>query len=457
VSGNFRFKVGVIDFSYEAAVVKSARFDLALRRSVESMAERMAQLEEILAQARFRRPAAELETPLGDYRAPIPAEEPYVDELAQDLSAIHEQSGHPPKDLDDFRAELKKPVETMVERGAPDNARQEPSMPAAQGSREDQASTRVTPDKEPATLGSEESGIHLRVGNGHENMVAAMEELLNVAEKLPYHWEKADDAPISATIARSQQTYEGICWLLGSGLSAQAAMLTYSLYEDVVVAHQLYSGKDSYDLLIENFRRHRQASAQSRAKIEQETGFSIPSGPAFLLDPTHSETGAGYRPSPIWWGAEREGSDLRTSAKELEGQAAGEALFSPRLVGGEEPLFSRLGDLIHDWFDQAAHPTAVGVPFAPSEEKATELTGNQTSLIGFTASWLFAQQIYLRFELDEKHHKVDAALYNEFNSAWLAFLDSFASVVLAPESAKRLLGQWNEYYGRQTPETRAGN
>jgi hypothetical protein len=61
-------------------------------------------------------------------------------------------------------------------------------------------------------------------------------------------------------------------------------------------------------------------------------------------------------------------------------------------------------------------------------------------IVGFSASWLFAQQIYLMFELNGKPYK-------HIDSVWYLCLQLFTRALVGPEEADQVVEQWWQTYG----------
>jgi hypothetical protein len=282
------------------------------------------------------------------------------------------------------------------------------------------------------------------------DLIEAMEKLLVFVSESTYQWENNYYALVYATMARSARTFEGICTLLRSCLPVQAAMLTRSLFEDVIVAHWLVFNENDQEWLVERFLRHREAIALHQEKTQKETKFSmgtpipVPDGlkerEAALVDEF------GKQATRDWWDPGREGQGLgkdvglRKLVTRLEKMAAEKVIFYPRFAGGEEPLLDRMDRVIHKWLSQCVHHTVAGLPFAPSGEEEAEQSSDQTLIVGFSASWLFAQQVYLMFELNHLS-------YEHIDTVWYYCLAMFTTIILGPDAADRLLQQWEDKYG----------
>jgi hypothetical protein len=61
-------------------------------------------------------------------------------------------------------------------------------------------------------------------------------------------------------------------------------------------------------------------------------------------------------------------------------------------------------------------------------------------IVGFSASWLFAQQVYLLFELNR-------VPYKHIDTVWFLCLHRFVHVLVGPEDADALIDQWWKEYG----------
>jgi hypothetical protein len=277
-----------------------------------------------------------------------------------------------------------------------------------------------------------------------------MEQMLMFTREATYDWEDSYFALIYATIARSARTFSGICQLLRSGLAVQAAMLTRALFEDVIVAHWLVLNHSDHDWLVERFLRQRDAVALHQRRLQKETGFLV--GPLMSLSEDAHEREAelieefGRQAARDWWDPGRkgkgEGKDvgLRKLVTLLEQAARERKMFHPRFAGGAEPLLDRTDRVVHKWLSQCMHHTVVGLPFAPTGAETAEVSSYPMLMVGFSASWLFAQQVYLLFELNHMDFK-------DIDTMWYACMGQFLTVVLGPEAAEGLAQQWFDLYG----------
>jgi hypothetical protein len=252
-------------------------------------------------------------------------------------------------------------------------------------------------------------------GVSRRELIEGMERLLHFTKQASFQWENNFYALIYGTVARSSRTYEGICILLRAGLAVQAAMLTRSLFEDVIVAHWMALNQSDPDWLAERFIRHREAIALHQRRLFADTKFTMGpmlSAPADLEDRAHDLVNEfGRQATRDWWDPGKEGHGrgkpvgLRKIVVLLEGIAARRERFHPRFAGGEEPLLERIDRTIHKWLSQCVHHTALGLPFAPVNDDEAEIPPDPLLMVGFSASWLFAQQIYLIHELNHVHTK----------------------------------------------------
>ena len=107
-----------------------------------------------------------------------------------------------------------------------------------------------------------------------------------------------------------------------------------------------------------------------------------------------------------WWDPCKNGDGtgqplgLRGVAQRLEDAAAGGEMFCPRFAGGQEPLLARWELVVHKWFTQFLHHTALGLHIAPSDQGQPELLSDPSDFVIFAGVWMFAQQIYLLHDLD---------------------------------------------------------
>jgi hypothetical protein len=286
-------------------------------------------------------------------------------------------------------------------------------------------------------------------GVSRRELIEGMERLLHFTKQARFQWENNFYALVYATVVRSSRTYEGIYALLRAGLAVQAAMLTRSLFEDVVVSHWMALNQEDQDWLADRFLRHREAIALHQRRLFSDTSFTM--GP-MLSAPDDLEDRAddliaefGKQATRDWWDPGKEGRGqgnpvgIRKIVVRLERVAAERNRFHPRFAGGEEPLLERIDRTIHKWLSQCVHHTALGLPFAPVNEDEAEVPPDPLLIVGFSASWLFAQQIYLIHELNH-------APCEKIDTVWYVCLAQFVKVTLGEEDAERLLEQWEDHY-----------
>ena len=283
-----------------------------------------------------------------------------------------------------------------------------------------------------------------------ETVIETIEMLLLFTEDAEYHWENNYGALIYATISRSARTFRGICLLLHAALPVQAAILTRTLYEDVIISHWLLFNHKDPDWLVERFLRHREAIALHQRKLQQQTGWAmgppIPAAEDLEARAEQLRQEFGKEAQWDWWDPGRQGKGqgkrvgLRKIAGRLEEAAEEHKMFHPRLAGGEEPLIRRVDLVVNKWLSQCVHHTTLGLPFTPVDDSNVELSGAIPELVAFNASWLFAQQVYLLFDINQEG-------YERIDKAWFSCMAMFAIVFTGEDSAERLLDKLEETYG----------
>lgn len=293
--------------------------------------------------------------------------------------------------------------------------------------------------------------LHQELADGvtRRDMIEAMEGLLLFTRGATFKWENEYYALVYATVARSARTFKGICMLLRAQLPAQAAMLTRTLFEDVIVAHWLVLNEEDADWLVERFLRHREAIALHQRHRQKETNWAMEppiSAPDDLEDRADAlREEFGKEAQKDWWDPGRKGKGegkpvgLRKVVRRLEQAAEEHERFHPRFAGGEEPLLARMDLVINKWLSQCIHHTAIGLPFAPTREEAVE-AADPIFMVGFSASWLFAQQVYLMFEINHMPYK-------DIDTVWYHCMATFGKVHLSEEEVEGLLASWAEHYG----------
>jgi hypothetical protein len=282
------------------------------------------------------------------------------------------------------------------------------------------------------------------------DVIDNIETLLGFTEDASFQWKDNHIALIYATVSRSARTYQGVCMLLRAALPVQAAMLTRTLFEDVIVAHWILFNYKDPDWLVERFLRHREAIALHQRKLQKETGWKI--GP-LIPTPDDLEDRAeqlrkefGKEAQWNWWDPGRDGKGqgkqvgLRKIVSLLEQSAEAHEMFHPRFAGGEEPLLRKMDLVINKWLSQCIHHTTVGLPFTLVDDENAELSGAAPEIVAFSASWLFAQQVYLLFDIDQMDYKA-------IDIAWFHCLAVFVTIYSGPEEAERLLASLEETHG----------
>lgn len=103
---------------------------------------------------------------------------------------------------------------------------------------------------------------------------------------------------------------------------------------------------------------------------------------------------------------------------------------SPTPLQGEAGLLERqaefLPQVLHRWYSQQLHHTAVGLPFQPHPEGPITLPDDESASFRtlFTAYWMYDQQIYLLYE----HFDEDPAPFDDVFRAGLTAFGSEAGV-----------------------------
>jgi hypothetical protein len=267
-----------------------------------------------------------------------------------------------------------------------------------------------------------------------------------------YQWRNGTEALVVGTVARSARTYRSICLLLRANLPVQAGILTRTLFEDVIVTHWLAANEDEREWFLERFLIHRAAIVQHQEHLQSELGMQVgePLGIAAKYKKlAEAEPDRfGKQASKDWWSAERDpghkndsrGLSVRQVVVRLEKMAKDRERYFPRFAGGEADLLDNIDRVVHKWLSQCVHHTAVGLPFAPSGTNQVQESGDPMPIVGFSASWLFAQQVYLLFELNR-------VPYKHIDTVWYLCLQKFVRVLIGPQEADALVEQWWEHYG----------
>lgn len=291
----------------------------------------------------------------------------------------------------------------------------------------------------------------LAEGLTREELIERMEALLTLTHEAAYDWQNNHGALIYATIARSARTFTGICMLLRSGLAVQAGMLTRSLFEDMVVTHWLVLKADERDWFVGRFLRQREAIALHQRKLQKETEMAMGppiSAPDDIEDRAEALSAEfGPEARKNWWdpGENGEGKGrnlgLRKIAQQLEKAAEEHKMFHPRFAGGDADVLNRTELVAMKWLNQCLHHTTIGLPFTPTSEDTSEVPKDSMVIVGFTASWLFAQQVYLLQELHRRDLK-------EIETLWMYCMAGFVKVMMGPEAEEQVIAEWDQLYGQ---------
>lgn len=261
------------------------------------------------------------------------------------------------------------------------------------------------PDDVDQYLAQEQNGIT------RESIIEGMEELLPFTKRAAYQWDDDYEALIYATVARSGRTFDGVCKLLRSGLAVQAAMLTRSLFEDMVVGHWLLYNHEDPEWLVEKFLRQREAIALHQQRLQKQTGFAM--GPPIETSNDITKRARelveefGGEAQRDWWNPGRKGRGnggdvkLRKLVSLLEDAAAEHQMFHPRFAGGEEPLLRRMDLVTHKWMNQCIHHTTIGLPFTPTGGGSIEVSPDPMLIVSWNSAWIYTQQIYLLLDLND--------------------------------------------------------
>lgn len=294
-------------------------------------------------------------------------------------------------------------------------------------------------------------GAELAGGLSRADLLESMRQLLSFTQAATYEWEDSEYALIYATIARSARTFESACLLLENGMAVQAAMVSRSLFEDVVVAHWVAMNvkRGSAGWLGEKFLRQRAAISDLQTELRQSTKFSAtppiarPEGIGVSSEDLKEEFGR--KVAGDWWDPGREGDGsgkavgLRKLVLELEEAARTHEMFHPRFAGGKESVLARMDQVIHKWLAQCAHHTVVGLPFAPIDRTQTDVSVDPMVSVAHTTSWLFTQQLFLLHELNG----IDQL---DLDVLWHSCLVKFVEIYLGPEEADRLISEFVEFH-----------
>jgi hypothetical protein len=290
----------------------------------------------------------------------------------------------------------------------------------------------------------------LAEGLTREELIERMEGLMSLNREAGYHWTETWGAVFYATIARSTRTFEGICLLLKRGLAAQAAMLTRSLFEDVIVAHWLILKHEDHEWLAGRFLRHREAIALHQRTLEQELGLAmappmrVPHGLSRRASALREE----FRPEATrnWWDPGEEGQGkgrelgIRKIAEELEQAAAEHKMFHPRFAGGDAAVLTKTERVVNKWMTQCLHHTAIGLPFTPISDEEIEVPDDPMPGVAFRAAWLYSQQVYLLQEFQGRDLRPVEAI-------WMYCMAGLVKAFEGRAAEEQVEAEWDELWG----------
>lgn len=286
-------------------------------------------------------------------------------------------------------------------------------------------------------------------GLSRADLVDSMEKLLLFTRGKGYDWEDDFGALVFATIARSGRTFDGVCVLLRSGLAVQAAMLCRSLFEDMVVAHWLVFNRDDKEWLVKKFLRQREAIALHQRRLRSQTNASM--GPPISMDDDAASRAEalirefGAEAQRDWWNPGREGEGRGRPVKPrkivgiLEDAAESHVMFHPRFAGGEKALLRNQDLVTQKWLSQCLHHTTIGLPFTPTETGRVEKSPDPMLWVAFSATWVFAQQVYLAHEVGRRGGK-------DFELIFWSCLIDFGRIWGPADELKKLEAQFEKIF-----------
>jgi hypothetical protein len=292
-------------------------------------------------------------------------------------------------------------------------------------------------------------------GVTREELIESMEAMLVFSKKAAYQWDDDFYALIYSTVARSGRTFDGICKLLRSGLAVQAAMLSRTLFEDMVVGHWLLFNHQDPNWLVERFLRQREAIALHKERIRDQTGGVAMGPPLEIADDAKSREQSlieefGSEAQRDWWDPGRRGKGkgqpvgIRKLVNILEDAAAEHKMFHPRFAGGEQPLLRTMDRVTYKWLNQCIHHTTVGLPFTLSMEGEVEKSPDPMFIVAWNASWIYAQQIYLA-------HDAARLGGRTWEATWWQCMLTFSEYLGRSEWTDRLDEELIEMLGDQDP------
>jgi hypothetical protein len=283
-------------------------------------------------------------------------------------------------------------------------------------------------------------------------IIERMEGLMTLNREAGYHWTEDWGAVLYATIARSTRTFEGVCALLKRGLAVQAAMLTRSLFEDVIVAHWLVLGQEDRDWLAGRFLRHREAIALHQQTMEKDPDLRLSMGPPMKVPDGLNKRAAALRKefgpeaSRNWWdpGDEGEGRGrelgIRRIAQELERAAAEHRMFHPRFAGGDSSVLGKTERVVQKWMTQCLHHTAIGLPFTPVSSEDWLVPEDPMPAVAFRASWLYSQQVYLLQEIEGRDLR-------PVETIWMYCMAGLVKIPEGRASEEQVEAEWDVLWG----------
>jgi hypothetical protein len=277
-----------------------------------------------------------------------------------------------------------------------------------------------------------------------DSMDVARDQLIDVCRFLPSFLDKGTWKPASPledlvlrTLARGRATYMTIVNLVETDSTLQAAMLSRSLFEDMVVAHWLVLHREDPDWLVQRFDDHRDAMRLHDATMRDQVNF-LPSGDD-VSDLVGREEALrrvfGKYAERDWWGQDREGR--KVSMPEVVSRLAADPRFQPRLRG-EAPILEQYYALQHKAWTQALHHTAAGMQIHPNESGRFPLAvGPSPLLVLFGNYWVFGQLIFVALELG-----ADDSVFAYFEKLFLSGLAVFGEVFDLPVPWADKVAEW---------------
>jgi hypothetical protein len=290
----------------------------------------------------------------------------------------------------------------------------------------------------------------LAEGLNRAELLDRMEGLLSLTKEAGYSWTTTHGALIYATIARSTRTYEGICLLLRAGLAVQAAMLSRSLFEDVLVTHWLILHAADHEWFSARFLRHREAVALHQRTLEKEEDMNMGVRPISVPNDIEDRAEALRKEflkqaTRDWWASRKENGEgkdfsIPEIVKQLEEAAANHVMFHPRFAGGDTAVLRKTDRVVNKWLSQCLHHTTIGLPFAPTSEGKTEIPEDPMIVVSFRAAWLYSQQVYLLQEIERRELRGIEAI-------WMYCMAAFVRISHGRAGEMKVKREWNELWG----------